>query len=113
LFLESWELTPERVTVNEAVFLPLLDDGLGTAVEGLARRLRAAGLAVEMGLESQSFRKMFDYANKRGFRYVVILGTNEAEQGVVALKDMVSGDQDTMSEEGLVEELRIRYRMVG
>jgi histidyl-tRNA synthetase len=108
LFLESWGLTPERVTANEAVFLPLLDDGLGTAVEGLARRLRAAGLAVEMGLESQSFRKMFDYANKRGFQFVVILGTNEAEQGVVALKDMVSGDQDTMPEAEMINILKGR-----
>ncbi|MFZ0549024.1 MAG: histidine--tRNA ligase [Candidatus Promineifilaceae bacterium] len=108
LFLESWELTPKSVTENSAVFLPLLDDSLRSAVAALARRLRVAGLAVEMGLETQSFRKMFDYANKQRFQYVIVLGTNEAEQGVVALKDMVSGDQDTMSQTELIERLGSR-----
>jgi histidyl-tRNA synthetase len=106
LFLESWEIIPEHVLSNKAVFVPLLDESLNSAVESLSRRLRQAGLAVETGLETQSFRKMFDYANKRGFKYVAILGTNEVEQGVVALKDMVSGDQNTMSETELVDKLK-------
>lgn len=106
LFLESWEITPEHVQANKAVFVPLLDDFLSSAVESLSRRLRQAGLAVETGLETQSFRKMFDYANKRGFKYVAILGTNEVEQGAVALKNMISGDQDTMSEAEMVEKLK-------
>lgn len=108
LFLESWGLTPEHVTGNAAVFLPLLDDSLKPAVDNLAHRLRQAGLPVEVGLETQSFRKMFDYANKRGFQYVIVLGTNEANQGVVALKNMQSGDQDTISEAELVEKLQER-----
>lgn len=108
LFLESWKLTPERITGNEAVYLPLVDNSLETAVESLARRLRKAGIAVEIGLESQSFRKLLDYANKREFPYVVILGTNEAERGVVALKNMESGDQDEMSEAELIEKLAER-----
>lgn len=112
LFLESWELTPEHVTQNEAVFVPLMDDSLKSAVESVAHRLRKAGVAVEMGLESQSFRKMFDYANKRGFKYVVILGTNEVEQGVVALKDMESGDQNSMPADELVDELRKQHRII-
>jgi histidyl-tRNA synthetase len=103
LFLESWELTPDSVTRNKALYLPLLDDSLITAVDTLARKLRKAGLAVETGLETQSFRKMFDYANKRGFQHVVILGTNEVENGVVALKDMESGDQNSMTENELIE----------
>jgi histidyl-tRNA synthetase len=106
LFLESWALTPEHVTQNKAIYLPLLDDSLKSALDDLARKLRKAGLAVEIGLESQSFRKMFDYANKRAFQFVVILGTNEVEQGVVALKNMVSGDQDTMLEADMISILR-------
>jgi histidyl-tRNA synthetase len=106
LFLESWALTPDYVTQNKAIYLPLLDDSLKSALDALARKLRKAGLAVEIGLESQSFRKMFDYANKRAFQFVVILGTNEVEQGVVALKNMVSGDQDTMLEADMIAILR-------
>jgi histidyl-tRNA synthetase len=106
LFLESWELTPERVGKNEALFVPLLDERLKSAVEALVRRLRQAGLAVEMGLETQSFRKMFDYANKRGFQYVVVLGTNEAERGVVALKNMESGEQEMMLETEMINRLQ-------
>ncbi len=98
LFLESWGLTPDHVSKNKAIYVPLLDDSLKTAVDALARKLRDAGLIVEVGLDVQNFRKMFDYANKRAFQYVIIMGTNEAAQGVVALKDMVSGDQNTMTD---------------
>jgi histidyl-tRNA synthetase len=101
LFLESWQLTPEYVTGNEAVFLPLLDDSLKSAVNNLARRLRQSGLAVEVGLESQKFTKALSYADKRKFQHVIILGTNEREKGVVKLKNMKSGYEQEMTEDTL------------
>jgi len=105
LFLESWNLLPASLQQNPALFLPLLDDGLETHCHRLARTLRRAGFVVEQGLERQSFKQAFKYADRKGLQTVLILGTREAENGNVAVKSMRSGNQDTMAEEDLVNYL--------
>ena len=38
-------------------------------------------------------KKQMEYANRRGIPYVVIIGSQELEAGVVTLKEMRSGEQ--------------------
>ena len=45
------------------------------------------------------------YADRAGIRFVAIRGENEAERGVVAVKDMRSGEQFESAAEGLPERL--------
>ncbi len=58
----------------------------------LARELRRAGLAVEVGDGSFKLRKSFDVADKLA-RHIVLLGEDEVASGVLTVKSFASGEQ--------------------
>jgi len=47
--------------------------------------------------ENKKFKKMMEYANKVGAKYVVIIGEDEVANNTVTVKDMESGGQQTLS----------------
>jgi histidyl-tRNA synthetase len=87
------------------VLVALMDDAMLPDALALSQRLRAAGLNVETQLEPRKLAKQMQYADRAGIRFVAIRGENEAERGVVAVKDMRSGEQFESAAEGLPERL--------
>ena len=63
----------------------------------LAQELRAAGLRVDLYPEADKLGKQFKYASTLGVPVVAVLGEDEQAKGLVALKNMQSGDQQTVS----------------
>src|ERR1041384_6251534 len=59
----------------------------------LAQELRAAGLRVDLYPEADKLGKQFKYASSLRIRFETALGEDEQAQGLVALKDMQSGEQ--------------------
>ena len=47
-----------------------------------------------------------EYANRRGIPYVVIIGSNELEQGIATVKNMRSGEQSEVSFKDIVSALQ-------
>ena len=86
-------LFPEEVNFSTRVFLTNLGEEEQTAALGLLRQLRQAGIAAEIYPEPGKMKKQMEYANRRGIPYVVIVGSQELEAGVVTLKEMRSGEQ--------------------
>jgi histidyl-tRNA synthetase len=74
----------------------------------LANELREAGLRVDMYPDSDRYGKQFGYADERDIPFVAILAPDELEAGVVALKDMKSGDQETVERDAAAEWLKER-----
>ncbi len=58
-----------------------------------AETLRGAGVRTELEAMRRGTGKALKGADQRGHRWAVIVGTDEAAQGKVALKDLVSGEQ--------------------
>ena len=54
----------------------------------IAQRLRTAGLAVEVYPEPKKLGQQLKYADRRGFRTVIIAGSNELETGTCQIKDL-------------------------
>ncbi len=67
-----------------------------------ARRLRNAGLCVELFADEKAIGKQFKYADRRGFQLVVIAGPDEFAAGSWQVKDLVTGDQSTVADADLV-----------
>ena len=59
----------------------------------LAQELRAAGLRVDLYPEADKLGKQFKYASSLGVPFVAVLGEEEQANGLVALKDMQTGEQ--------------------
>jgi histidyl-tRNA synthetase len=80
-------------------------DGAADAVR-LAGELRAAGLRVDVYPEADKIGKQFKYADARGIRFVTIVGDDEAARGVVAVKDLKTGQQQTISRADVAASIR-------
>jgi histidyl-tRNA synthetase len=59
----------------------------------LAAELRKGGLRVDVYPEADKLGKQFKYASSRNVPCVAIVGDDERAQGLVAIKDMKSGEQ--------------------
>ena len=74
----------------------------------LARELRAAGLRIDLYPEADKIGKQFKYASARGIPFVLVIGEEEKARGDVSIKDMRSGDQNSVKREQVAVELRRR-----
>lgn len=63
----------------------------------LANELRQSGLRVEVYPEADKLGKQFKYASSRGINFVCILGDDERANNKVALKNMTTGEQETIA----------------
>lgn len=75
------------------VLMTMFNEETAPDVLKLARQLRSGGLRVDVYTAKDKLGKQFAYADQRGIPFVAVLGTSEVEEGVVAVKDMRSGEQ--------------------
>ena len=94
---------PAKATVD-AVIVPM-----GAAAEtralGLLADLRRGGVAVDMAYKGKMKQRLAK-ADALGARYALILGDDELAAGVVAVKDLVTGDQRKVAFADVAEALR-------
>ncbi len=69
----------------------------------LARELRAGGLKVDLYPEADKLGKQFKYASGQGVPFVAVIGEDELAKGLVAIKDMRSGEQRAVERGKVVE----------
>ena len=69
----------------------------------MARDLRRSGLAVE--LSEGKLKRGMELANKLGARFALIVGDNELAAGRFALKDMSSGEQESLTPDEIAARL--------
>ncbi len=87
------------------LFIAPLGEAATRQAAALARELRRSGLAVELVFEAR-LKRALELANKLGARYALILGDNEIATGTYALKNMTTGEQESVTREQLFERLR-------
>ncbi|MDO4210761.1 MAG: histidine--tRNA ligase [Bacteroidales bacterium] len=63
----------------------------------LARQTRAAGIATEVFPDSTKMKKQMNYANAQQIPFVALVGESEIAEGVIALKNMVTGEQQKLT----------------
>ncbi|NQW75386.1 MAG: histidine--tRNA ligase [Cytophagales bacterium] len=61
---------------------------------GLANSLRASGIACEVYPDIAKIKKSFEYADKKGIKFVAVIGSEEIKSGLISIKDMMSGSQE-------------------
>jgi histidyl-tRNA synthetase len=70
----------------------------------LARDLRRDGFSVE--LVEAKLKRAMELANKLGARFVLIIGENEMAAGQYTLKNMATGEQQSLAREEIAAKLR-------
>ena len=102
---EQGMLNPALPTAPaDVLILPMTED-LSPAI-ALATEFRAAGIRTQLHCEEKKFKAKMSYADKLGIPYVVFLGEDEIRDGVVACKDMASGEQTKLAIPAAIERIR-------
>ncbi len=102
---EQGMLNPALPTAPaDVLILPMTED-LSHAI-ALATALRNNGIRTQLYTEQKKFKAKMNYADKLSIPYVVFLGEDEINAGIVACKDMVTGEQTKLSFEDTLERIR-------
>jgi histidyl-tRNA synthetase len=90
------------------VYIAALGAGMNRQAAPLGRELRQAGIVVEIGDETFRLKKSLETASKLGARFALILGENEAQANVFALKNLASGEQVSLPRAELAHRIRAK-----
>ena len=82
------------------------EEGLPAAL-ALAAKLRKNDFNVEVWYEPDRLKKQFTYADRQQIPFVIILGPDERAENKVTVKSLATGEQQTISENELVEFLKV------
>ncbi|MBI1900462.1 MAG: histidine--tRNA ligase [Planctomycetia bacterium] len=109
--MEELSMLPKSATPAD-VFIPFFDATRLHDYLRLAASLRQAGLGVELYPDPKKLGQQLSYADRRGFRFAVIVGGDEFAGGTCQLKDLADRSTATVSiaesVRPLVEEIRRR-----
>jgi len=108
LIMEERGMFPPRIAGQPQVLVTQYDDATANASFRLATELRGAGLRVDLYPDQDRFGKQFKYAEERGIRYVALVSPREVEAGIVAVKDLTSGEQVDLPGSAVAEWLQAR-----
>ena len=56
--------------------------------------------------DASKLKKQLEYASRKQIPYVVLIGKDEMENGLITVKDMASGEQNRMSREEFIRRLK-------
>jgi histidyl-tRNA synthetase len=85
------------------------EDSINESI-ALATELRGKGLRVDLYPEADKLAKQFKFASSRGIPFVAIIGEDERLRREVAIKDMRSGEQRSLTLPDVAKILRNRER---
>ncbi len=99
---EQGLLSDEPVTAPcDALVIPM-GNNLGYSI-ACATKLRECGVRTQLHCEQKKFKAKLAYADKLGVPFAVIIGGDEEAAGVVALKNLLSGEQQLCTPEDAAE----------
>lgn len=90
-------LEKEGVSLGEMphpkLYVGIMGDEVKAEAFNIVTKLRNKGVIVETDYLDRSVKAQMKYANKLGADFVIIIGQNEVESGLVKLKDMKTGGE--------------------
>jgi histidyl-tRNA synthetase len=104
--MEELQLYPTDVHKDiEILFIALDEDSHKFAFRQISK-LRQSGIACDLYPEPAKLKKQMSYANARNVPYVGIIGETERNEGVISLKNMVTGEQYNVKPDALLSLLQ-------
>ncbi|MCS6973371.1 MAG: histidine--tRNA ligase [Cyclobacteriaceae bacterium] len=104
--LAELNLFPSQVQSSVKVLVCHMDEGTFRFGLQVVQQLRQAGVASELYPDITKLRKQLDYANRRQIPFAAVIGPDEMSRGTVALKNLTTGEQETLTTEKLIEKLK-------
>lgn len=90
----------EVKSATQVAIIPLGDTLLDCL--NICAKLQANGVKAEVFAENKSFKSKMKEANRKRASYALIMGEDEVKNGVFALKNMSTGEQESLTEQQLL-----------
>lgn len=87
------------------VLVTVFDESLSDSSAEIARKLRQAGIKTELYSKLTDITKQLKYADRKGMRYALILGSQEKERGEIMIKDLRNRTQETVTLDEAIKKL--------
>ena len=105
--MEELGLLQDAATSADVFIVQFSAEALPSYI-ALARRLRQAGLRIELYPEAKGMGRQLKYADRKGFPLALIGGPDELEKGVWQVKDMRDGSSTDVADGDLVPYLQAK-----
>lgn len=103
--LDELKLFPEEVQTGTQVLFFNLGEEESKKSFALAQELRENSVRCELYPESAKMDKQFKYADKKNIAFAIIIGSRELETNQCILRNLKTGEQQTISPDRLLEYL--------
>ncbi|MDX1940185.1 MAG: histidine--tRNA ligase [Saprospiraceae bacterium] len=104
--MEELKLFPADAASSLQLLLIAFDEKTHRYAFECLNKVRAAGINSEIYPDPGNLKKQMKYANSRNVPYVVLIGDEEMTSGQLSFKNMVSGEQEQLSLEKIIEKLK-------
>lgn len=94
--MEELKLFPEEVYTGTQVLFFNLGEEESKNAFSVMQQLRNKNIRCELYHEQAKFDKQFKYAEKKNIPYAIIIGSKEVEEKTCEIKDIRSGEQQTI-----------------
>jgi histidyl-tRNA synthetase len=97
------ELPPEKPLI---LVIPFGGEREKAHALKVAQKLREHGLRVELSYREGKLRKQFEFANKIGAHFTVVVGENELKEGKYPLKNLLTREEKKLTLEEIIATLK-------
>ena len=105
LVMEELGLFPENIDVSTKVMFANFGNKEAAYCLPLLKELRANGISSELYPKAAKMKKQMTYANNKGVQFVIMVGEDEMESGILSVKNMESGEQRNLNINDVIKEL--------
>lgn len=100
--LEELNLFPESTSETTKVLISNFDALAEKYALPLLQQIRNSGIRAEIYPSSAKLKKQMAYADDKNIPYVILIGSDEMESGLLTLKNMKSGEQQKLFVEEII-----------
>ena len=99
-------LFPESAAAGTKVLISNFDEAAELYALPIVQQLRNANIAAELYPSAAKLKKQMSYADDKNIPYVILIGSDELESGLLTLKDMHSGVQEKLALNDIIERIK-------
>ena len=104
--MNQLNLYPENVTSSTQLLFLNFGEREAAHCMKIAATLRNEGIKTEVFPDADKIKKQMAYADKKNIPYVAIIGENEMTNNTISLKNMATGEQQSVSPTELIKIIR-------
>ncbi len=101
--LEELKLFPESAIQSTTVLISNFDKEAEEYALPLLSQIRKTGIAAELYPASAKLKKQMSYADDKKIPFVILIGSDEMQSGMLTLKTMQTGEQRKVTIEEIIE----------